>query len=358
MRIKKLLLWAIPVLIFSLILASISYEKYKKAGWTTVPELSYVYANAVAFDQQNNPWFADCAGCTFGGGVIHYDGNKWISYTEENSGLISNDVYDIAIDQSNNIWFATEKGVSVFDGFTWVNFNKENSSFTTDWIARVTVDPSNNVWINTIEGVWVYDGETWEHSTKYDTDNFPNFDTNPVDPSYETWTSYGYNTGVNVVYKNKTYSFTEDNSGLPSNTINEIATDKNGKVWILTFNGVVIPPKGEELGKIPSFLVKTRNFLFAPDFSLKYSAGGLGILWLTILVTTWRKYNELSKKERVKVIIAWVTPTILLLFTLSLLGEAIFDMAFDGTLIFVFYIGWIIGFLMLVFMIKPWKKIG
>ena len=102
---KKILLRVIPILIIGLSVASISYEQYKKVGWISVTDLSSI--SGVVFDKQNNPWFSNCGKCPFANdkrGVIHYDGDNWIGYSEENSDLSSNDVYDIAIDQSDNVW--------------------------------------------------------------------------------------------------------------------------------------------------------------------------------------------------------------------------------------------------------------
>ena len=44
-------------------------------------------------------------------GLLVYDGAQWTPPTAENSGLISNLVYDIALDQTGNVWLATAEGL-------------------------------------------------------------------------------------------------------------------------------------------------------------------------------------------------------------------------------------------------------
>jgi ligand-binding sensor domain-containing protein len=39
------------------------------------------------------------------------DKSKWLSFTEQD-GLISNNIFDLEVDSDNNIWIATDKGVS------------------------------------------------------------------------------------------------------------------------------------------------------------------------------------------------------------------------------------------------------
>lgn len=58
-------------------------------------------------------------------GVSFFDGETWHSYTEAD-GLISNKVYDVAIEKDGSAWFATNKGVSYFSitDKSWKSFTK------------------------------------------------------------------------------------------------------------------------------------------------------------------------------------------------------------------------------------------
>ena len=57
-----------------------------------------------------NLWFG-----TYGGGVSRYDGKSFTSFGEKD-GLISRDVWSIAVDANGMIWIGTIEGVCRFDG--------------------------------------------------------------------------------------------------------------------------------------------------------------------------------------------------------------------------------------------------
>jgi ligand-binding sensor domain-containing protein len=63
---------------------------------------------AIAIDAAGHEWFG-----TYGGGVSHFDGTTWTTYTTAD-GLASNGVSAIAIDAAGHRWFGTEGGVSKF----------------------------------------------------------------------------------------------------------------------------------------------------------------------------------------------------------------------------------------------------
>jgi hypothetical protein len=65
-----------------------------------------------------NIWFGTV------GGISCFDGENWISFTEAD-GLISNWVNDIKADSQDNIWIATDNGLSKLFKITSVN-NDEN----------------------------------------------------------------------------------------------------------------------------------------------------------------------------------------------------------------------------------------
>jgi hypothetical protein len=94
----------------------------------------------------------------------------WTTYNTSNSGIASNYVYAIAIDEEGNKWFGTNKGVSKFDGITCTTYNTSNSGLACDSINAIAIDNSGNVWIigTSIGGVSKFDGENW---TTYDKSN-------------------------------------------------------------------------------------------------------------------------------------------------------------------------------------------
>ncbi|MBK7966115.1 MAG: hypothetical protein IPK10_13105 [Bacteroidetes bacterium] len=49
-----------------------------------------------------------------GGGVYHFDGKTYKNYTMKD-GLSSNQVFSIASDHKNNLWFGTQNGLTKYD---------------------------------------------------------------------------------------------------------------------------------------------------------------------------------------------------------------------------------------------------
>lgn len=74
------------------------------------------------WDAQGNKWFN-----TIGQGLCKNTGNDWTCYNESNSPLIGENIYDFAIDKSNNIWITLSKGgVIVFNENQIENIEAEN----------------------------------------------------------------------------------------------------------------------------------------------------------------------------------------------------------------------------------------
>jgi ligand-binding sensor domain-containing protein len=150
-------------------------------NWTTYDTsdgLVYKRVNAIAIDQEGNKWFGTGRGVSVldDGGTPHdKSDDTWTTYDTSNSGLASNRVSAIAIDQEGNIWFGTclydgyGYGVSKFDGENWTTWMDGRC------ITAIAIDNSGNVWIGTsaewsgtLGGVSKFDGATW---TTYNTSN-------------------------------------------------------------------------------------------------------------------------------------------------------------------------------------------
>lgn len=166
--------------------------------------------------------------------VIGADGTKWIGgernglygfnengnqlkniFSEDPANLPSTQIKALAIDDRNQLWIGTNRGLRVLyntsNFFTDENVRTEAIIILEDGIPRelleqqyisdIKVDGSNNKWIGTI-GAGVF---------------------------------YLSSDGQETIYH-----FTTDNSPLPSNNVNDIAIDKdNGRVSIATDRGLL-----------------------------------------------------------------------------------------------------------------------
>ena len=187
-------------------------------------------------------------------GVTRFDGSNWITYNADNSGLLSNYVVDIAIDSVGNIWFAHGTrghfhgaGISKFDGQTWEIFDKTNSGLFSDEVTSVCIDINNQVWIGTSDkGVFKFDGLNW---SQFDTTNsalaFNSVQNIVADWQGDIWISFAareFDTmdlgGVNRFDGQNWTFFESSNSGLWSNRISVIASDRGDTTWFVSENKV------------------------------------------------------------------------------------------------------------------------
>jgi len=185
------------------------------------------------------------------GGIASYNGSVWRLYKTED-GLPSNWIYGLYVDNQNNIWAATYKGIARFDGARWnLVYSVENNSLINDRTHIITMDSSSNIWVGYIEnGVSVFHPSTgkWEHFTRESGDLSGNKIRNIVvqpgsSTSEDTIWIATLDNGISQFRSGKWTSFTEKN-GLPSNEIRDIALDKYDRLWAATDKGVYIYTNG------------------------------------------------------------------------------------------------------------------
>lgn len=163
------------------------------------------------------------------------DTSEWVDYQVSNSGLVSNNLSCIAIDNNNNKWIGTlDKGLVKFDETNFYNFNATNSGIPSNRILTISVDSQNKIWVGTSDGLAVFDGNTWLVYNKTNSGLRSNeilsvkFDNNGI-----VW--IGAYTGL---YKFDGSNWTRYNDAANTIWVNDLELD-NGNVWIATTSGIV-----------------------------------------------------------------------------------------------------------------------
>lgn len=138
--------------------------------------------------------------------ILQSYAQKFQVYNTENSGLPHDQVLSVAIDAQGNKWFGTFYGEVVkFDDVNWTVYNKLNSKIPGDYnIITIAIDAQDNKWF----------GASYSPTLKSG-GGLIKFDN-------ASWTLYNVS-----------------NSGLPHNTVTDIAIDESGNKWISTFGGGV-----------------------------------------------------------------------------------------------------------------------
>jgi ligand-binding sensor domain-containing protein len=152
-----------------------------------------VTIKTIVEDKAGNTW------CGTTGGITRIDGESFTSFGEKD-GLISQDVWSMAVDASGVIWVGTIEGVCRFDGATFSPFALPEAQpdptrgVTSGKIVHcITVDRKGRVWFGTNGGAYVYDGKELFNLSERD--------------------------------------------GLPSNAVSSILEDTSGNIWFGTTHG-------------------------------------------------------------------------------------------------------------------------
>lgn len=112
------------------------------------------FFDALAIDSKNIIWTTirdsgNIVGIDYGEGLLSFDGAKWTQYNIKNSGLPANTLFDIFIDNQDNIWAGTMAGgMAVFDGNTkWETYDVSNSGISNNTINVIKQDKDGRLWI-------------------------------------------------------------------------------------------------------------------------------------------------------------------------------------------------------------------
>jgi ligand-binding sensor domain-containing protein len=115
-------------------------------------------------DKAGNLWFG-----TTENGLYKYDKKSFRQFLVTD-GLNSNAINDILEDKNGKIWIGTAKGICVYDGkvFSEINIQlpkklppNKNKYYQTHIVFDMMLDQKENIWLATIDGVYVYDGKTF-----------------------------------------------------------------------------------------------------------------------------------------------------------------------------------------------------
>jgi len=135
---------------------------------------------------------------TMGGGIFCWDSldKIWLEYSTHNSEMPTNNIWDFTVDNQDNLWAATHRGLIFLNASTNILriFQTDNSGLPDNVINVVRHDPNNHIWIG-----------TWNQGLiKYDPEN-------------AEWKAYNLN-----------------NSPLIDNFVDHLTSTPDGHIWIAT----------------------------------------------------------------------------------------------------------------------------
>ncbi len=203
------------------------FQDLENGQWDFVNRVNYpVLKDSLAdynfMDIEINPTTKKKYIASFGGGIIEKKGDHIKVFNKTNSSLRPEPGYDtrisvidLAFDSDQNLWatnyYASNPLAVLKPDGSWQSFNLGASNVATN---RMVIDDYNNKWIIIVSrGLLVF------------------------------------NTGasLNDTSDDKYKLFTQTNSELQVNTINDMAIDNDGSIWVATDKGVVVFECGSDV---------------------------------------------------------------------------------------------------------------
>lgn len=210
------------------------------------------------------------------GGAARYDGGNWTVYREE---LPNQSVKAIAEERDGALWFGTQNGgVARFDGGSWTTYSAEAGFLPVDQVQDVLVDKSGEVWVATPSGLSRHDpvADTWQTYTPADGSLIhPNAVALAEDLSGNLWV--GSSAGVSRLDASRTTwdRFPPDPSGATPDSVLAVAADSAGGVWFGTVGKVYRYRDGQWTS-----YDNANSGLQLPDIFISLAADRRGGMWI------------------------------------------------------------------------------
>lgn len=220
------------------------YDGKRFTCWGPKDGLAYKVVSSLAVDEKRNIlWIG-----TFGG-LSSFDGKVFKTYNEQNSGLASDIVYGVAV-QDDYVWAATTVGLNRFNPQTgkWDTYGPENTQFEEPWAYNVAHNGNKvhvAIWGG---GLAEFDLAEQKWETYTDPDGDVRVDMVKNDGLlHDITTSVAYD-GKGIVWVGsyfglcrfdgkKWMDYNEDDSGLSSNFIVFLKLHGDA-IWIASNNGL------------------------------------------------------------------------------------------------------------------------
>ena len=182
---------------------------------------------AIARDGQDRLWFA-----TYGGGLFRKGTNgKFIRFLQQN-GLVNNTVHCMRTDAQGRLWIGTAGGVTRMDGDEITTFS-EFQGLCSNVVMCIANDSWGNMWFGTSGGgVCRLDGERFIHFNEKSGDMGTWVYSVFCDTSGHMW--FGTSRGGVTEYDGTYYTNYLDGAGFTSAKVKCMAQDTTGTMWFGT----------------------------------------------------------------------------------------------------------------------------
>ena len=127
-----------------------NFQHYPVLG--DVFRLNNQYISSFVEDKEGNLW----VGGGYGIDIINLDTkfHRYISASDENSGLVGNNISELIIDQKGIIWATTSQALNYYDPEKekFIAYNQKDG-LSSDYLISIQEDDRNNFWISSQKGL-------------------------------------------------------------------------------------------------------------------------------------------------------------------------------------------------------------
>lgn len=185
---------------------------------------------SIFIDSKNNKWLGGTEGH-----VTKFDGERLVQHNDFRDKYGYSPIQSIKEDSTGRIWLSGNIFAN-YDGSTWNIFNSSpNLPPNNTSIVNFDIDKKGKFWVGTTRGFFLKEGLNW---TLYA--NLTSYKNIHIDKFNNKWLSTGNYSGIDKFDDNTFKSYTKANSGLPSDAVEAITSDKDGTIWLGSDGGNLV----------------------------------------------------------------------------------------------------------------------
>jgi len=183
--------------------------------------------------------------------LVQFDGENWVHYNYENSGLPDQTYYSLAMESDSILWLAAVNHLVKFDHkrrtVTSLPVQLNTKEITTNFMG---VSPKGVIWAGVTDtrsytdaGIICYDHGAWQ---RFDSTNSTLYRNYALESFFDstgktlfTWGTLDGTAGAMSIYDGETWlHYDTSNSSLPSNIVELVLADKQKGWWVGTNTGL------------------------------------------------------------------------------------------------------------------------
>lgn len=208
---------------------------------------------------------------TLGGGVSLYNLQKPKSFTtlSIDNGLTSNYVYNSFIDSKNRLWFGTDGGgVALMSNGKFQNCHEQHDTLFSHVFYSITEDQKGRIWLASADkGIYIYDGSNFK--TINEMNGLRTNSIRSIARTIDGRIVLVSNEGIDIYDPDsETFEYwgEDDKVAYQEPNINSAATNLQGNIWIGTQEGVIIlsPLKDSTIQREPNLQITSKLLYSKP----------------------------------------------------------------------------------------------